>query len=113
MSDETKQLIGPYTLGEIPESLQITMLGGDGSALNLTGYTGTFRIKNIDTGTVVTGSGSASIPTPASGITQYDWAAADLNTVGTFHAQMWADDGSQRFASEVFIYCVTSPTTYS
>lgn len=103
--------IGPFTLGEKPEPLQITMQDADGAALVLTSYTAKFVIESVDATVAGLAAGTSSIPTPASGITRYVWAAADFTTAGFYRGQMWVGDGTYRYASDVFEWFVRDLTT--
>jgi len=102
--------LGPFTKGEIPEPLQVTIQDVDGTAINLSGFTASFKIEAVDQTVSGLGAGTSSIPTAASGITQYAWVAADFTTAGFYRGQMWVGDGTNRYASEVyewFVYDIT------
>jgi len=103
--------IGPFTLGEKPEPLQITLQDADGSAISLTGYTAQFVIESIDQTVSGLASGTSEIVTAASGITRYTWAAADFTTAGFYRGQMWVGNGTYRYASDVFEWFVRDLTT--
>lgn len=103
--------IGPFSIGEKPEPLQITIQDYNGTAINLTGYTATFIIEAVDQTVSSLGGGTSSIPTPASGITQYIWHANDFLTAGLYRAQMWAGNGTYRYASKIFEWFVQDATT--
>src|SRR5262245_18872926 len=61
-------------------------LTADGPAVNLTGGSVLFLLRNNETGTVV--SQTATLVTPASGVVRYTSIAADLSTVGQYR-QEW------------------------
>lgn len=102
--------IGPFTLGEKPEPLQITIQDFNGNAVNLTGYTASFVIESVDQTVNGLGTGISEIVTPASGITRYTWAIADFTTMGFYRAQMWVGNGTYRYASDVFEWFVRDLT---
>ena len=80
--------------------------------MNLTGFTATFDIIRLDGATPAgIGAGTATIPTPASGLTQYAWAQIDFQTAGMYRGVMWVRDGSQRYASEFFEWFVRDSLT--
>lgn len=103
--------IGPFTLGEKPEPLQITIQDFDGTAVSLVGYTAKFVIESVDQTVSGISSGVSEIITPASGVTRYTWAAADFTTAGFYRGQMWAGNGTYRYASDVFEWFVRDLTT--
>lgn len=112
MTAQPIQEIGPYTKGELPQTLVITIKDADDNVIDLSGFTANFVIKPVGGQTVSgQGAGAATIPTPLSGITNYPWVLADVGTIGTFRAQMWVNDsGGNRFASDIFQYDVDAPT---
>lgn len=107
----TTTRIGPFSLGEKPEPLQITIQDADGNAISLTGYTVSFVIEAVDQTVAGLGAGTSEIVTPASGITRYNWAAADFATAGLYRGQMWVGNGTYRYASDVFEWFVRDNTT--
>jgi len=108
----TQQLIGPYVVDELPAPLQITFKDFQSNIIDLTGFTATFDIIRLD-GTTPTGIGAgiATIPSPASGLTQYAWALIDFQSAGMYRGVMWVRDGSQRYASEFFEWFVRDSQT--
>ena len=112
MSKEYASVIrlGPFSLGEKPEPLQITIQDADGNVINLTGYTAKFVIKSVDQTVSGLGGGVSDLVTPATGITRYTWAAADFTTAGFYVGQMWVGNGSLRYASDIFEWFVRSNT---
>lgn len=103
--------IGPFTLGEKPEPLQITIQDYDGVAVALTGYTASFVIESVDQTVSGLGAGVSEVVAAASGITRYTWAAADFTTAGFYRGQMWVGNGTYRYASDVFEWFVRDLTT--
>lgn len=104
------QRIGPYTQGEKPEPLVLSIKDASGAAIDLTGFSAKFQIEAVDGAVAGLGAGTASLPSPATGITQYAWAAADLATAGLYRGQMWVGNGSRRYASELFEWFVRDAT---
>lgn len=104
--------IGPYSVGEIPQPLQISFVDHDGEAIDLAGYQADFVIERADDAIATdAGGGAGTIPTPASGITQYAFVAADFATAGRYRGQMWVGNGSLRFASIEYWWDVVAITT--
>lgn len=66
-------------------SLRATLIDGDGDAVNLTGASVRFHMRDASGTTKV--DAVASIITAASGIVQYSWAVGDTDTVGVFAAE--------------------------
>jgi hypothetical protein len=95
--------LGDYTAGEIPEPLVVTFTDAAGDAIDLTGYTARWVYQPVG-GTAVTRN--AVVTTPASGVTTHTWVAADLEDEGTYNAQMWVGNLTNRYASETFQYRV-------
>jgi hypothetical protein len=59
--------------------LSVTLTGTDGLPFNLTGYTVKLHIS-LESGTVLTRT--MTVATPASGVAEYAWAAADWTAPG-------------------------------
>lgn len=74
--------------GDTAPSLRATLRNPDGTAVDLTGATVRFLMRDRTSGTVRVGS--AAIVTAASGIVQYDWQSADTATAGTYDAEFEA-----------------------
>ncbi|MEM9681635.1 MAG: hypothetical protein AAF942_00080 [Pseudomonadota bacterium] len=106
--------LGTFSVGEIPEPLQVTFLTDQGVAIDLTGFAVDFVIESINaevpTDTVL-GAGSASIVNPATGgVTQYAWDAQDFQNAGYYEGQMWAGNGTNRYASRQLFWNVADIT---
>ncbi len=112
MTGQTIVNLGVFAKGEIPEVLQITIQDADGTVIDLTGMTADFVIESVRETVAGLGTGAATIPAPTSGLTQYVWVTADMNTVGTFRGQMWVGDAvSIKLASVIYQYEVEEITT--
>lgn len=108
----TQQIIGSYVKGEIPAALQISFTDNDSAVLDLTGFTASFQIIRLDGSTPANvGQGTSSIPTAASGLTQYVWHENDFLTPGMYRGVMWAGDGTNRYASDFFEWFVRDSST--
>jgi len=60
----------------------------DGSAVDLTGATVKFYMKNRDTGNVKINGVACTLVVAASGTCKYVWQSGDTDTVGTFVAEV-------------------------
>lgn len=108
---QTITRIGPYFVGEIPRTLQITIQDEDGTAIDINGWTAEFQIEAVGQTVLGLGAGTPTISDGANGVTQYAWAAADFTTAGVFRGQMWVDNGGTlNFASCVFEWIVYEVT---
>ena len=106
------QRIGPYTQGEHPRPLDITITDENDVVINLTDFTAQeVVIEAVDQVVAGLGAGTTSILTPAGGVTRYVWDKADFTTAGLYRLQMWVEKGNQRYASDVFEYFVEDLTT--
>lgn len=74
--------------GDRSPSIDATLRKG-GAVINLTGGTVNFvmRAKNGAPGGSPKVNAACTLVTPASGIVRYDWAAADVDTPGIYHAE--------------------------
>jgi hypothetical protein len=109
-----RQQIGPYSVGEIPQPLQIAFLDADGAPVDLAGMTADFVIERVDGEAVATdvGAGAATVEDPASaGVTQYAFGEADCAAAGRYRGQMWVGDGDAvRLASIEYWWDVVAVT---
>jgi hypothetical protein len=87
---------GPYVVGEKPPPLTYQFLDSAGVAINLTGYTAKFVVKE-KYGTATTYN--ATVSTPASGIITYTWVGTEFATAGSYQAEMWVGNGALRYDS--------------
>lgn len=70
--------------GDTTPALATTILGSNGSALNLTSATVSFTMRTLTSNTPVTLAGTASITNATAGQVQFAWAAADTQTPGLY-----------------------------
>ena len=113
MSHRRRVQLGPFSVGEKPLPLLMTFTDFDGNAIDLDGYTADFVIEKIDADEATDsdlGSGTTTIPTPASGITQYAWHENDFQYAGRYQGQMWVGDNTNRLASIEFWWDVVDVT---
>jgi hypothetical protein len=67
-------------------SLRAALKNGDGDAVDLTNATCRFHMREIGK-TAITVDSAAQIVTEATGIVQYNWVAADTDTVGSYQGE--------------------------
>lgn len=78
------------------EPIGATLLDNEGTAVNLTGKSITFRMINESTGEVKVDDQPAVIDNPVTGEVRYNPAAADVDTVGRWAMYFRTDDAPQR-----------------
>jgi len=86
-------------------SLRAALENGSGDAVDLTGATCRFHLREIGKTTVTTDS-TAQIVTEATGIVQYNWVAADTDTVGSYQAEFevtYSDGTIETFPNNGYI----------
>jgi hypothetical protein len=105
MSD-TEVAIGPYVVGEKPPPLEYSFLDSNGAAIDLSGYTAKFVCKEADSAAVTV---NATVTTPLSGTVEYVWDGTEFATPGSYRAEFWAGNGTNRYASLVMTFQVRSP----
>lgn len=99
--------LGFFAAGEIPPDLRHQFLDFNGDPVDLTGFTTlSMQVEVHPVGTGPYGDGPKILTTPAQGIVTYSWSATDMAEPGSYRAQLWASDGTKRYASDVIIYTV-------
>ena len=86
-------------------SLRAALKNGSGDAVDLTGATCQFHMRPIGS-TTITVDASAQIVTEATGIVQYNWIAADTDTVGSYQAEFevtYSDGTIETFPNNGYI----------
>lgn len=87
-------------------ALRAILKDGDGEAIDLTDATIRFHMREIGGSTVkVDGVSPAQLP-PTSGIVQYDWVAADTDTVGSYQGEFevtYSDGSIETFPNNGYI----------
>lgn len=96
--------IGPYVVGEKPIPLQYAFLDSSGNALDLTGYTVKFMLRE-SLGSSTTYNATLNAP-PTAGVVQYVWTGTEFPTPGHYRARFWVGNSSQRFASVLILFDV-------
>ena len=72
--------------------LRATLKDGAGVAVNLTGSTVVFSMRDLIANTLKINEAAVTIITPASGIVEYTWVTANTDTAGTFTGEFEVTD---------------------
>jgi hypothetical protein len=71
--------------GDTSPSIKAVLTDSDGVAINLTGCSVDFVMKDYNNGVVL--NEAMTIVTPLQGIVQYDWQIGDTDNTGTYYAE--------------------------
>lgn len=88
---------------------RITWLDTDNTPVNLTGATITGKIQSVAVGASVAIAGDLDLVTPASGIFDWSYDAADVATAGTYMVQFTATYGDSKFERTLQATWVVEP----
>ena len=86
-------------------SLRATLLDGDGNPVNLSGSTVRFHMRLLGQTAIVVNQ-SATLIDAANGIAQYNWVAADTDTIGSYQAEFqvtYSDGAIETFPNDSYI----------
>lgn len=86
-------------------SLRATLLDGDGNPVNLSGSTVRFHMRLLGQTAIVVNQ-SATLIDAANGIAQYNWVAADTDTIGSYQAEFevtYANGTIETFPNDGYI----------
>jgi hypothetical protein len=86
-------------------SIRATLENGNGNAIDLTGATVSFHMRALGA-TQTKVDAAATVVNAASGIVQYNWIAADTNTIGSYAAEFevrYADNTIETFPNNGYI----------
>lgn len=89
--------IGPYTVGEKPAPLVYQFLDSAGAAMDLTGWTAKFHYQRRDGSPT---EANASVSDPATGKVTYVWTGSEFSTPGTWWAEFWVGNTTNKIASK-------------
>lgn len=85
-----------FVVGEKPNVLEYQFQNADGVAIDISGYTVKFIVKERDSLAVTF---NATLSNGAQGKVQHVWDGTEFPTPGTYQARFWVGNGTQRFAS--------------
>jgi hypothetical protein len=102
----TSVTAGSYVAGEKPPPLVYTFLDSAGAAINLTGYTAKFIIRE-KFGTPTTYNATVSAPT--SGQVTYTWTGTEWPTAGHYLAEFVVGNSTNRYNSLLIKHDVRMP----
>lgn len=99
---------GPYTQGEKPADLEYQFLDANGTAVDLSGYTGAkFQFQEHDSAAATVSN--ATITSASNGKVAYTFTGSEFATAGRYRAQFWVGNGVHRLASvDIYFSVVTS-----
>lgn len=102
-SDEVA--IGPYVVGEKPPPLEYSFLDSNGAPIDLSGYSAEFVYKEADSAAITVG---AAVSTPGTGTVEYVWIGTEFANAGSYRAEFWTGNGTNRYASLILVFQVRS-----
>lgn len=97
-------VLGTYTVGEVPPTLEYQFLDSSGTAISLVGFTvARFNWGLWVGGTPITDAitDEATISDALNGRVTYAWTGAEFATTGRHAGQFFVNDGTTQFASLV------------
>jgi hypothetical protein len=97
--------IGPYTVGEKPVPLVYQFQDSNGAAIDLTGYTVKFEVRESLAGAPSILNGALVAPA-TNGNVQYTWTGTEFPTPGHYRARFWTGNAAQRFSSVLITFDV-------
>ena len=98
--------LGAFAEGEVPPDLQVSFKDYNGAVVNLAGFTPHMRIQeDVDT-SLTLGAGTIAITDEPNGVVTYTWLRADMENEGRYTAQVWVNNGTKYYASDLYIYDV-------
>ena len=89
-------LVRQFSRGDTLVALSAILQDGSGVALDLSGQTITFYMESVTTGVAKVSGAAASIVDAATGEVKYEWAAADVDTLGSYWAWFVRTLGGKR-----------------
>jgi hypothetical protein len=97
--------IGTYTVGEKPVPLVYQFQDSNGIAIDLTGYTVKFEVRE-SLGAAPTILNATLVAPATNGSVQYVWTGTEFPTPGHYRARFWVGNASQRFSSVLITFDV-------
>lgn len=89
--------MGPFVAGEIPVPEEYQFLDADGVAIDLTGFTATFRLQ---IGDPPGETKAATVSTPDEGRVTYTWVTGDI-VAGLLQAEFVVTNGTNTYISDL------------
>lgn len=100
--------IGFFAAGEIPPPVSHTFTDFDGAAVDISSFsTRQMNIEAIPAVTGPLGTNAVTFVTDGTdGKVTYAWSATDMAEPGSYSAQIWVSNGTNRYASDLIIFVV-------
>lgn len=86
--------------------LQATLKDENGLAVDLTGATVVFSMRDASTQTLKVNESTANVTSPTDGEVQYEWNTGDTDTVGSYEAEFevtYSDSTIETFPNTTYI----------
>jgi hypothetical protein len=108
MATPTKIDLGAFAAGEIPPRLTHTYYDFTGVIVDISTFA--TRAMNIEAVPAVTGplgTGTVDFVTDGTdGAVEYIWTTTDMAEPGSYSAQIWVSNGTNRYASDLILFTV-------
>jgi hypothetical protein len=108
MATPTKVELGAFAQGEVPPPLVVTFTDFDSNVVDLTGFASlqTNIQEEIGNNQNPLGTGTTVLTDAVGGEVTYTWVRDDMADTGEYEAQVWVNNGTNYFASDLYTYSV-------
>ncbi len=108
MAEPTTSELGAFAAGEVPPPLVVTYLDFDEAPVNLSGFANLQANIDEELGSNQNplGTGTVVLTDAPNGVLEYTWVRDDMLDIGEYTAQLWVNNGTNFFASDLYTYTV-------